>query len=333
MKKQSCYLIVLLFLFSCKDPVVVEEFQPSASVKTDLNYPIGNGTSGDKTIGLVGYGYDATGFCDTISVRAKVLESLPSGDLSIGKPSTTFPTLVSGGDFTQFLANINNPNFVNEYGASLAPHLKSLLKLATKSDSIDTRSAYVYFAITYYNSHNGYFYSADAKNYLRSEFKNDILNLTPNALVAKYGTHVLTNVFGGTKFEVLFRFKSDNYFDEDLAKRYFQARMKEYIGGIPMYIETGIGQVTKKIKTDEQFIFNSIGSSKKLCGVITSTDSNPDSIIVDINQVFKTGNYKPQFIAIGENGIIPVYEFISDETKKQEVKTYIEKYMSSNTNK
>jgi len=333
MKKQCCLLFLLSFLVSCKDQPITQEYQPLPSSITDLIYPIGIGSSGDKTIGLVGYGYDATGFCDTISVRAKVLESLPNGDLSIGKPSTTFPTLISGSDFTQFLANINNPNFVNEYGASLASHIKSLLKLATKSDSIDARSAYVYYAITYYNSHNGYFYGANTKNYLTSDFKNDVLAFTANALVAKYGTHVLANVFEGTKFEVLYRFKSDDYYNEDMAKKYFQARMKEYIGGIPMYIETGIGQVTTKIKTDEQFIFNSIGSSKKLCGVITSTDSNPDSITLDINQVFKTGNYKPQFIAIGQNGIIPIYELISDETRKLEVKTYIEKYMSSNTMK
>ena len=290
---------------------------------------MGIGSSGDTINGLLGYGYDATGFCDTISVRAKVLENLPKGDLSIGNPSTTFPVLVSGADFAQFLGAINYSYNVNDCGAMLTSHLKSLMKLATKSDTIDSKSAYVYNAITYYNSHSYYFYGADTKNYVTSDFKKDVLALTASELVAKYGTHVLTNVFGGTKFEVLYRFKSDSYFSEAVAKEYFQARMNEYIGGIPFYIETGIAPVTKKIKTDEQFIYNSIGSRKKLCGVITSTDYNPDSIRVDLNSVFNGSNIKPQFIAIGENGIIPIYELISDETKKQEVKAYIEKYMTT----
>ena len=332
MKKQFCLLLLVLFFISCKDQPVVEEFQPLPSTKTDLVYPTGSGHSGETRNGLVGYGYDATGFCDTISVRAKVLELLPDGDLSIGNPNTTFPTLVSGSDFTQFLVSINNPNFANEYGALLASHLKSLLKLASKSDTIDSKSAYVYYAITYYNAHSGYFYGANTKNYVTSDFKKDVVALTANALVAKYGTHVLANVFEGTKFEVLYRFKSDNLFDEYLAKAYFQERMKEYVGGIPMYINTDIKAVTKKIKTDEQFIYNSIGSRKKLCGVITSTDYNPDSITLDVNEVFKTGVYKPQFIAIGENGIIPIYDLISDETKKQEVKAYIEKYLITTRN-
>jgi hypothetical protein len=329
MKKQTCLLLLLVFVISCNDQSIPKEVQSLPSSKVELVYPIGTGTSGDKTIGLVGYGYDATGFCDTISVRAKVLENLPNGDLSIGKPSTTFPVLISGADFAQFLGTINYPYNINDCGAMLSLHLKSLLKLANKSDSIDSKSAYVYYAITYYNAHNGYFTGTDTKNYITSDFRNDVLALTPNALVAKYGTHVLTNVFGGTKVEVLYRFKSDNFFNENVAKEYFQARMKEYIGGIPFYIETGIGSVTKKIKTDEQFIYNSIGSRKKLCGVITSTDYNPDSITVNINQVFDASNIKPQFIAIGENGIIPIYELISDEAKKQEVKTYIEKYMTT----
>ena len=63
--------------------------------------------------------------------------------------------------------------------------------------------------------------------------------------------------------------------------------------------------------------------------MITSTDSNPDSIRVDLNSVFNGSNIKPQFIAIGQDGIIPIYELVSDETKKQEVKTYIEKYMTT----
>jgi len=330
MKKNYCLLLLLvIILASCKNNEPVLDLPIPPTTSTELTYPLGIGSSGDTINGLIGYGYDATGFCDTISVRAKVLENLSIGDLSIGKPSTTFPTLVSGSDYAHFLVSINNPYFVNEYGAMLASHLRSLLKLATKSDTIDSKSAYVYYAITYYNSHRGYFYGPDTKNYLTSDFKRDVLALSANELVAKYGTHVLTNVFGGTKFEVLYRFKSDNYFNEDVAREYFQARMKENIGGIPFYIKTDIAAVTTKIKTDEQFIYNSIGSRKKLCGMVTSTDSNPDSIKVDINPVFNKSYIKPQFIAIGEDGILPIYELISDETKKQEVKAYIEKYMTT----
>jgi hypothetical protein len=327
MKKLSYFFALVLLITACNDQQKETEFQPATSSKVDLVYPKGLGTSGDKTIGLVGYGYDATGFCDTISVKAKVLENLSKSDINIDHPTGTFPVLISGGNFAQFSESVNNTNNLNDNGLLLLLHLKSLIKLATKSDTIDTKSAYVYYALKSYYSHSSYYCRSDIKNYITSEFKNDLLTLSAKELVAKYGTHVLTNVYEGAKFEILYRFKTEKLFDENVAKEYFQTRMKEYTGGLALILAQNSTPITKKFKTDEQFIYNSIGSRKKMCGSITSTDSNPDSITVDINQVFNANNIKPQFIAIGKDGILPIYELISDETKKQEVKTYIDKYM------
>jgi len=204
--------------------------------------------------------------------------------------------------------------------------LKSLLKLA-KIDSINPNDAFTYYATTYYNSHRSLFYGADIQNYLTPGFKNDIVSLTAQGLVAKYGTHVLTNVFTGTRFEVLYRCRFTNYASISSCEQLFYNRMKEYTGGTAGII-TDINTNTKLSQTDEQLIYNSSGSRKKLCGIINASDYNPDSIGVDVGQIFNSKNIKTQFISVGPDGILPLYELISDATKKQEVKAYIEKYMS-----
>jgi len=333
MTKNCCLLLLLVFIVaSCKNDEPGPAPVPKApTTSADLTYPMGIGSSGDSINGLLGYGYDATGFCDTISVRAKVLESLPNGDTFHGNPNSTFPTLISGASFTELTNKINNPNLFSESGTALVLHLKSLLKLATKSDSINPNYAFTYYAATYINSHRKFYYGADVQKYVTSTFKNDIAALSAQELVAKYGTHILNDVYTGTRFEVLYRCRFASYSSESNCEQLFYNRMKQYMGGVFGIYDSTIGSNTALSQTSEQLIYNSGGSSKKLCGVINASDYNPDSIRVDVGQIFNSKNLKTQFISIGTDGILPLYELISDATKKQEVKTYIEKYMSASS--
>lgn len=330
MKKQFFLLLLLSFLVSCNELIDKPDLQSLPSTSINLSYPAGNGTSGDAMNGLIGYGYDATGFCDTISVRAKIFESLPGDDIFFGNPNTISPTLVSGGSYAELLNKINNPNIITESGKILTIHLESLMKLAFKSDSIEPDYAYTYYAITYYNSHRKFYTGSDNQQYLTADFKSDAVSLSPKELVSKYGTHVLTEVFTGTKFEVLYRCKFGNPHNGSDCENLFQNRMKEYAGGTPGIIND-INKDTKLSQTNEQLIYNSTGSNNKLCGLISATDYNPDSIRLDISSIFSEKNIKTQFISVGNDGILPVYELINDATKKQEVKAYIEKYMSAKT--
>lgn len=331
MKKKFSFLLLLSFLMSCNDQDDKRELQPLPSSEIELAYPIGSGTSGDTINGLLGYGYDITGFCDTISVKGKVFESLPSGNVFFGNPGTMSPKLINGSTFMELSNKINNPNIIPESGGALTQHLKSLLKLALKSDSIDPNYAYIYYAITYFNSHRKFYYGSDNQQYLSSDFKDDVITISPKELVSKYGTHVLTEVYSGSRFEVLYRCKFDNFFySESDLNQLFYNRMNEYIGGTPGLI-IDINTNTKLSQTSEQMIYNSTGSRKKLCGVINATDYNPDDIHLDISQIFSDANIKTQLISVSIDGILPIYELISNETKKQEVKAYIEKYMTTKT--
>jgi hypothetical protein len=336
-KRKVSLFLLLSLLMSCNElPDQNElpgqiELKPLPSSSIRLAYPTGIGTSGDTINGLLGYGYDATGFCDTISVKVKVFDSLPSGFIFFGKPYCMDATLFSGSNFMELSNKITNIHNIGRAGGALTQHLKSLLKLAYQSDSIDMSYAYYYFAqsVTCENwklYHNG----LDKQKYLSSDFKNDVVTLSPKELVLKYGTHVLTDLSRGTKFEVLYRCKLGKPCTEDEFEDLFFSRKNKFFKGY-QYKATSSDVNTKLSQTSEQMIYNSNGSRQKLCGVINVTDYNPDSIRIDISKFFSEANMNNQIISVPLNGTLPIFELINDETKKQEVKAYIEKYMTTKT--
>jgi len=323
--KNYCFLFALLFLFSCSDQIAPDSNQSTVSSSTELlEYPSGSGYAGDKVNGLLGYGYDATGLCDTISVRSKVFDSIPGTDIFFGYPRSVFSTSVSGGNFDELTEKINNKNIISESGTALESHIRSLMKLAFKTDSISVNDAFSYYATTYLASHRKYYYGSDIQNYLTAGFKKDITILSAEKLIAKYGTHIITDFYTGVKFEVLYKCKPDVSRSASAAEQGLYKRIKEYAGYVPGIIS--IDESTKHSQTNEKLIYNTIGSSNKMFGLINATDYNPDSIHLNIKSVFSDTNMKVRFMAIGNDGIIPLYELIKDDAKKKEIKAYIEKY-------
>ncbi len=321
--KTFYYFILLIILFSCK---VESELPSPPSTLVELQYPTGTGNSSNEVNGLLGYGYDANGFCDTISARAKILDLTDnSNDIFMGHPRSFTPTLFSGGDFADFSEKINNVNITNCSGFALTSHIKSLFKLAFNSDSINPNDAFAYYAETYYDSrYKLYVLSNELKT--TSSFNNDVFSLSPGQLISKYGTHVLTDVSLGSRIEVLYRCIPDVNGSAQSAEQGIYKRMNQFLNGIPGIIS--INQTPVHTAKDEQLIYNTIGSKIKLCGLINATDNNPDNIQVNLSSAFGE-NIKVQFIQIGEDGILPLYDLIKDLTKKQEIKDYIEEYMNS----
>lgn len=327
MKKEIILLSLIVTLASCNDidDTIPVQSEPIESTAIELFYPSNGGTSGSSGEILLGYGYDATGFCDTVSIKEKVYKTLPFDILSFS--SSTFQTLVSGLTFDELTANFNKDYSILGSGDILTHHVKSLLKLADNTTtSTHSTDSYTYYAITSLVLSNYFSPSSTNQNYLTDAFKEDVLALTPAEVVSKYGTHVLSKIYYGTKFEVIYRCKLPQNSAASVCEELFYLRMKEFFGGTPG-IYRNIDADTKNIQTNEQLIYNSIGSTKKMCGLINTTGYNPDSLRFDLTAVFKDENRAVQFIEIGKDGVYPLYELINDESKKQEVKVYIENYL------
>ena len=318
--KKLIYLLLVVFASTACDEQNIENNQkePVASTENYIMYPVHEGSAGDSVTGFLGYGYDGTGLCDYVSVKEKVLDNFQEQAIT-HYPTTTYPVLFYGDSFAELIQNINNQS-----KTAIESHLKTLIELAKKRDSIDLNAQFIYYSSISLKSNSVLPMFTDYTEFVTDNFKNDLTALSAGELVSKYGTHVLTNVCTGRKFEVLFQINDRVKIAEEEAKLLFNDRMKEFAGGIPGIIY-GSSSTTKPAMGTEKLICNSIGSLHKINTCISATDHNPDSISIDLNSVFSAENFRPALIQIDENGLLPIYELINDETKKAEVKEYIEK--------
>ena len=322
------YLLVFLtfVFFSCSnrsnEPLPIS-IKPSTL--TQLEYPSNTGNSGDKVTSLLGYGYDATGFCDSTSARAKILD-LSSLEFLSEKLNTANSILISANNFSELTKKLSSTEiYIQPFsGTALSAHLKSLAKLAFHTDSIDSKFAFSYYAKTVVSPRFRIPFYSDIQNALTLNFQNDINLLTSQQLVSKYGTHVLTSVILGEKYEVLYSAETQ---DATQAEQGLCQRMKEFLGDT---LGINMSDYVSKY-TNERMIYNSIGGNKKMCGIINPTDYNPNKLFIDINSsIYRSSNL--QFMEIGtDNDLIPLYDLIKDPTKKLELKNYIEQYIASKT--
>jgi len=322
------YLFVFLafIFFSCNNSTIEqlsETIIPNTTI-TQLEYPSNTGNSGDKVTSLLGYGYDATGFCDTTSGRAKILD-LTLIQIYSDEINHSYPTFLSANNFTELTNRLTNSEVpqVSFSAYTLSAHLKSLVKLAFHTDSIDSKYAFSYYSVTYVSPRFAIPMFTDLQKTLSINFQNDINLLTLQQLVSKYGTHVLTQVILGKKSEVLYSTETS---DAKSAEHGLYQRMQQFMGSMAGISVINYDSKSNNIK--ERMIYNTIGGNEKMFGIINATDYNPDKLSVDIYSTLNTSS-KLQFIEVGKNDLIPLYDLINDPIKKQEIKLYIEQYIAS----
>lgn len=330
MKKEWILFVLLVLLASCDKEVENSDHQPEikASSAIELNYPDSIGTSGDTINGILGYGYDITGLCDSVSVKAKIYQTIP--DVGFYRPNHASSEMVYGGSFNRLIDRFQRSSVGGAPGVILAHHVKSLLKLANGGDATaDSTYAYAYFvASSIFTSRSFVPSFTTAQQLLTDAFKEDVVALTPEQIVSKYGTHVITKYYTGIKWEVLYRCKLDEPIERTVFECLFFNRMKEFMGSVPM-MEKWTNDTKKYVRTDEELIYNSIGSLTKLCGKVNVTDFNPDSIRVDYKPVFTNYDRTDRLITIAD--ALPIYLLIVDPVKKENVKAYIESCMIPST--
>lgn len=313
---------LLLFLFSCNIDNESELSIP-ASTFTPLNNTTIGYNSGDLATSLLGYGYDASGFCDTTAGREKIV-NLDQVNTMLDHPTSSSSALVSADSFHDLVSRLMDPNQSVQSGFALSQHLKSLLRLAYKTDSMEASYGFVYYACIFKSSRYR-FHESSIQNGLTENFKKDIDLLPAKELISKYGTHVLTDISLGQKSEVLYRMKSKDLPSADDCESGFFNRMNQFIG-----YTWGVNVEHSPYSTnDEQMIINTLGGGSKVCGILNATDYNPDKIKVNFYSPISHSN-NHTFIMIGKNGLIPLWDLIADSNKKQEIKAYIENYLASN---
>ncbi|MCL7988602.1 MACPF domain-containing protein [Sphingobacterium sp. lm-10] len=287
---------------------------------------------------LIGHGYDATGlYANRLSAKLAVID-VPK---YVANNRSRFVDNVGVDDDFRFII----ANNAESYSDSLSISINSgfgIKKLFRAEINASFGGSSAYHGSNSLASANKRIYMRTLRlattsdelrnNFLSEAFKQDVLRYSPKDLVDFYGTHVLTHIHLGAKFSL-------GYKTETRAHNKHQS----VAAGLAL---NGLGKIWSvnvnyayssseaKYNSEQRVNYRSIGGdgSKGLIGEILLDGKTPQKI--NINEWQSTVNVQNAvLIEYGDNGMIPLYEFISDPTKKAQVRSYLESYINANSTK
>jgi hypothetical protein len=349
MKKQlqtaSFILAFIMILVSCKK----NESQQGISL---------NGKSklfaGDAKWDLLGYGYDMTG--DPMALQnasdAPIIDMKRFEADYFNRINT--PTSTSGKQYYYYGASANE--YMKEvikgrtFNASVTGGTKALDakddkdnyyftgSLATKNTNQNTynfssKTSYARFEEAYKIKQIQFTQDVTLdllKNYLTSEFLNNINNYTAEDLVERYGTHVLLDISIGGR--LVFDFSASL-----VNETTFEKKTKSVEGALGFFVKKfGINISTTRTTEEMTKSFNESRDRKFGLEFYGGTNSGR-SVSFDANgnssETINIAGWE-QSVNVNNAGLVnieraaPIYEFISDPVKKQQVKNAVEKYIS-----
>ena len=165
------------------------------------------------------------------------------------------------------------------------------------------------------------------KTCLTKQFIERLSTYTPEQIVEEYGTHVLKDIYLGAKFEVYYMAKSTSSSKKESINAGLGASLFSLfkMDGKFQYDESLA--ITNK---EQSLYYFTIGGDPAV-GVQGSL--NPEnSPSIDIGKwMASVKSSTPKFIDVDNNSqsFIPIYELVTDSTKKQTLKAYIDNYIKS----
>lgn len=328
MKKLFLFMSwVMLILSGCADEDIIERNSPSFPQSVNTR------SAGDGVYDILGYGYDITGpYLDTKSSRAIVFDTnklLEKGLITPYKLEESRFRYSSGKDVIDFTTNMSS---------SLQMSTPGILKV------IGGASLNIAFGgNSHYNSYYSFAYctqqyidsryrisEADInvlKTCLTKQFIERLSTYTPEQIVEEYGTHVLKDIYLGAKFEVYYMAKSTSSSKKESINAGLGASLFSLfkMDGKFQYDESLA--ITNK---EQSLYYFTIGGDPAV-GVQGSL--NPEnSPSIDIGKwMASVKSSTPKFIDVDNNSqsFIPIYELVTDPTKKQTLKAYIDNYIKS----
>ena len=224
MKTIHCILGICLFLlmYGCSDEVVNSDFGSNVTTRS----------AGDAQYDLLGYGYDCTfsAFRGSMYGKARVIDldrflfgrghdPVTKQEISMTAGNINISLLHSGGEvnvdwgtniveYTEgFHSKYNVSTEVKEIGIKLySADIKSFV-----NDSSRYGNSYCFYRVNTQKATRkltmSEVYPATLKYYLTDEFLDNLNNYSAEQIVAKYGTHVLTDILLGGVSSAVFNAK------------------------------------------------------------------------------------------------------------------------------
>lgn len=328
MKKLFLFMSwVMLILSGCADEDIIERNSPSFPQSVNTR------SAGDGVYDILGYGYDITGpYLDTKSSRAIVFDTnklLEKGLITPYKLEESRFRYSSGKDVIDFTTNMSSSLQMSTPGILKVIGGASLNIAFGGNSHYNSDYSFAYYTQQYIDSRYR-ISEADInvlKTCLTKQFIERLSTYTPEQIVEEYGTHVLKDIYLGAKFEVYYMAKSTSSSKKESINAGLGASLFSLfkMDGKFQYDESLA--ITNK---EQSLYYFTIGGDPAV-GVQGSL--NPEnSPSIDIGKwMASVKSSTPKFIDVDNNSqsFIPIYELVTDPTKKQTLKAYIDNYIKS----
>ena len=328
MKKLFLFMSwVMLILSGCADEDIIERNSPSFPQSVNTR------SAGDGLYDILGYGYDITGpYLDTKSSRAIVFDTnklLEKGLITPYKLEESRFRYSSGKDVIDFTTNMSSSLQMSTPGILKVIGGASLNIAFGGNSHYNSDYSFAYCTQQYIDSRYR-ISEADInvlKTCLTKQFIERLSTYTPEQIVEEYGTHVLKDIYLGAKFEVYYMAKSTSSSKKESINAGLGASLFSLfkMDGKFQYDESLA--ITNK---EQSLYYFTIGGDPAV-GVQGSL--NPEnSPSIDIGKwMASVKSSTPKFIDVDNNSqsFIPIYELVTDPTKKQTLKAYIDNYIKS----
>lgn len=344
MKKLLVFISWITIIVSgCSDENIIE------SNSTLFPQSINTRAAGDGVYDVLGYGYDVTGeYLHPMSVKSSVLDiakyerdyknRIVTGTSSFGYDQMYYG--YSASDYSKDIMRETKVNATISYGNDD----KANDSLQYFSGNISKNN---YFKSEYQHSTKYSFASVDAvrnrkyiyindeinrlTQYLSPEFKEDLERLSPERLIERYGTHVLTDFTIGGRYKLMFRSVITKSKDSTHKRKTVASGFKATLGKIGFSLNTD-----RTIQTDETL--NKENQHKELYVLFyggNGTNLKYDiekgtPTTIDIQSWENTVNLGNACLnKINWEETYPIYDFITNPFKKKQIKDAIAKYIKS----
>ena len=328
MKKLFLFMSwVMLILSGCADEDIIERNSPSFPQSVNTR------SAGDGVYDIFGYDYDITGpYLDTKSSRAIVFDTnklLEKGLITPYKLEESRFRYSSGKDVIDFTTNMSSSLQMSTPGILKVIGGASLNIAFGGNSHYNSDYSFAYCTQQYIDSRYR-ISEADInvlKTCLTKQFIERLSTYTPEQIVEEYGTHVLKDIYLGAKFEVYYMAKSTSSSKKESINAGLGASLFSLfkMDGKFQYDESLA--ITNK---EQSLYYFTIGGDPAV-GVQGSL--NPEnSPSIDIGKwMASVKSSTPKFIDVDNNSqsFIPIYELVTDPTKKQTLKAYIDNYIKS----
>jgi hypothetical protein len=336
MNKKLLLLAALWLFAACKKPNAPDPEITAPEAVKEINFvvtgpkvissePVKQGSS---KFSFLGYGYNITGkYADTSSVEAPAI--------NIDAYAADHPNRVDLSRSTSGGARSLYAKDAEDYSYRISSTLKesngmplfkhTITDVFPGQDALSNK--YIYAQYEYastWKTIRTYLGDAKVKDYLTPEFKSDVQNLTPENLVKKYGTHILSGVTLGAKFNVYYQAKSAGSDKLHSSIVGFTYALKQVFGVSSGFLDP-LKPADINAVSEPKLVYEAIGGDPSK---VNRTVANGKTLIRFNEWVSTCTEDKALFTNIVS--MSHLYELIDDPTKKAEIKDYITSYIDQN---